>query len=119
MLRESMQIEGREVNLGNVAHGDDEGVALPHAAELLEFAEAVVLRDTPGIAAARARLRAALGEAGLVDAAAITAAFHGFVRIADATGIPYENAAGGVDRPEIREAAGINDYYRVRGAGAT
>jgi hypothetical protein len=36
------------------------------------------------------------------------------VRIADATGIPYQNAAGGVDRPEIRAAAGINEFYRVR-----
>jgi hypothetical protein len=115
MLRESMQTEGREVNLGNVTHGEDAGVAVPHAAELLQFAEAVVLRDEARIAPVRAQLRKALGEAGLVDAAAITAAFHGFVRIADATGIPYENAAGGVNRPEIREAAGINDYYRVRG----
>lgn len=115
MLRESMQIEGREVNLGNVAHGEGEGVQVPHAADLLEFAEAVVLRDAPRIAAARGKLRAALGEAGLVDAAAITAAFHGFVRIADATGIPYEKAAGGVDRPEIRQAAGVNEFYRARG----
>ena len=116
MLRESMQIEGHAVDLGNVAHGEDAGVEVPHAAGLLEFAEAVVLRDTQRIAAARGKLRAALGEAGIVDAAAITAAFHGFVRIADAIGIPYETAAGGRDRPEIREAAGVNDFYRVRGA---
>jgi hypothetical protein len=109
-----MQIEGHAVDLGNVAHGEDAGVEVPHAAGLLEFAEAVVLRDAKRIAAVRSKLRAALGEAGTVDAAAITAAFHGFVRIADAIGIPYETAAGGVDRPEIREAAGINDFYRVR-----
>ena len=115
MLRESMKIEGREVHLGNVAHGEDAGVEMPHAAELLEFAEAVVLRDAPRIAAVRTKLRAALGEAGLVDAAAIVGAFHGFVRIADATGIPYTNAAGGQDRPEIREAAGVKDFYRLRG----
>ena len=114
MLRESMKIEGHEVNLGNVTHGEDAGVEVPHAAQLLEFAEAVVLRDPPRIAAVRANLRAALGEAGLVDAAAITAAFHGFVRIADATGIPYENAAGGVNRPEIREAAGVDEFYRMQ-----
>lgn len=119
MLRESMQIEGREVDLGHVTHGENAGVVVPHAAELLEFAGAVVLRDAARIAAVRGKLRPALGEPGLVDAAAITAAFHGFVRIADATGIPYENAAGGVDRPEIRQAAGINDFYRVRGAGAS
>lgn len=115
MLRESMQIEGRPVDLGRVAHGEDEGVEVPHAAELLEFAEAVVVRDAQRTAAARAKLHAALGDAGLVDAAAITAAFHGFVRVADATGIPYATAAGGQDRPEIREAAGVNDFYRVRG----
>lgn len=114
MLRESMQIEGREVNLGNVAHGNDAGVAVPHAAKLLEFAEAMVLRDAPRIAMVRGQLRAALGEAGLVDAAAITAAFHGFVRIADAIGIPYETAAGGVNRPEIREAAGVVEFYRMK-----
>ena len=114
MLRESMQIEGRAVNLGNVAHGEDSGVEVPHAAELLEFAEAVVLRDAPRIAAVRRKLTGALGEAGLVDAAAITAAFHGFVRIADAIGIPYENAAGGVNRPEIREAAGVSGFYRMK-----
>jgi hypothetical protein len=114
MLRESMQIEGHEVDLGKVAHGEDSGVEVPHAAELLEFAEAVVLRDTERIATARGKLRTALGEAGVVDAAAITAAFHGFVRVADAIGIPYENAAGGRNRPEIREAAGVNDFYRVK-----
>lgn len=115
MLRESMKIEGHEVDLGSVTRGRDSGVEVPHAAELLEFAEAVVLRDAARIAAARNELRAALGAAGLVDAAAITAAFHGFVRIADATGIPYENAAGGVNRPEIRQAAGIDGFHRARG----
>lgn len=115
MLRESMQTEGREVDLGRVTHGEGDGVAVPYAGELLEFAEAVVSRETTRIAAARAALRRALGDEGVVDAAAITAAFHGFVRLADATGIPYVNAAGGKDRPEIREAAGISEFYRVRG----
>jgi hypothetical protein len=110
-----MQTEGREVDLGRVAHGEQAGLAVAHGGELLEFAEAVVSRDASRIAAARAALRPALGDAGLVDAAAITAAFHGFVRLADATGIPYATAAGGKDRPEIREAAGVNEFYRVRG----
>ena len=114
MLRESMQSEGHEVDLGRVTRGVDEGVEVPHAAELLEFAEAVVARDAPRIAAVRTKLRRALGDAGLVDAAAIAAAFHGFVRVADATGIPYATAAGGKDRPEIRAAAGVDEFYRVR-----
>ena len=111
-----MQTEGKAVDLGHVARGDDDGVAVPHAAELLEFAEAVVLRDAQRTAAMRSKLRAALGEAAVVDAAATAAAFHGFVRLADATGIPYDRAAGGQDRPEIREAAGIDEFYRVKGS---
>jgi hypothetical protein len=115
MLRESMQITGKQVDVSGVTQGFDEELDIPHAAALVEFAEAVVLRDAPRIAAARDTLRRALGEAGLVDAAAIVAAFHGFVRIADAIGIPYITASGGRDLPDLREQAGVNDFYRVRG----
>jgi hypothetical protein len=108
-----MKIEGQAVNIANVAQGTDAGVGVPHAAQLLEFAEAVVLRDATRIAAARSKLRPALGEAGVVDAAAIAAAFHGFVRVADAIGIPYTGAAGGRDLPGLREEAGINEFYRI------
>jgi hypothetical protein len=110
-----MQTSGKQVDVRGVTQGFDESLDIPHAAALVEFAEAVVLRDAPRTAAAREKLRTALGEAGLVDAAAIVAAFHGFVRIADATGIPYTTAAQGRDAPEIRERAGVNDFYRVRG----
>lgn len=114
MLRESMQTEGKEVDVGRVTRGSEDGVDVPHAAALIEFAEAVVLSDAPRIAAARTMLRTLLGEAGLVDAAAVVAAFHGFVRIADAIGIPYTTAARGQDAPELREQAGVNEFHRVR-----
>lgn len=116
MLRESMQISGRQVDVRGVTQGFDDDVDIPHAAALVDFAEAIVLRDAPRVAAVRATLRTALGEAGLVDAAAVVSAFHGFVRIADAIGIPYTTAAQGRDVPELRERAGINEFYRVRGA---
>ena len=32
---------------------------------------------------------------------------HGFVRVADAIGIPFETASGGQDLPELREAADL------------
>ncbi|MCZ7563216.1 MAG: hypothetical protein M5U08_04850 [Burkholderiales bacterium] len=115
MLRESMQSSGREVDVAQVTRGFGEAAEVPHAAALAEFAEAVVVRDAARIAAARARLRAVLGPEGLVDAAATAAAFHGFVRLADAIGIPYTTAARGQDVPELREAAGINAFHRVRG----
>ena len=115
MLRESMQIKGKQVDVRGVTEGFDGPLDIPHGLALVEFAEAVVLRDVPRISAARELLRDALGEAGLIDAAAVTAAFHGFVRIADAIGIPYTTAARGRDGPELREEAGINAFYRVRG----
>ena len=115
MLRESMQTQGRQVDLRGVTQGFEHGVDIPHATDLVEFTEAVVLRDDARTATARVKLCAALGEAGFVDAAAIAAAFHGFVRIADAIGIPYTTAARGNDAPEVREQAGVNEFYRVRG----
>ena len=118
MLRESMQTEGKQVDMRGVTRGFGGDVGIPNAAELVEFAEAVVLRDAARIAAARTVLAAALGEPGFVDAAAVVAAFHGFVRVADATGIPYTTAARGNDAPELREEAGINGFYRVQGDGA-
>ena len=110
-----MQISGKQVDVRGVTQGFDEGVDIPHAAALVEFAEAVVSRNNVRIAAARDALRPLLGEAGFVDAAAIVAAFHGFVRIADAIGIPYTTASGGKDLPELREQAGVNAFYRVQG----
>jgi hypothetical protein len=114
MLRESMHSSGQEVDVRAVTRGFDTQAAVPHAALLAEFAEAIVLRDAARSAAARSMLRETLGEAGLVDAAATVAAFHGFVRLADAIGIPYTTAARGEDLPELRERAGINAFYRVQ-----
>lgn len=114
MLRESMQTEGKSVDVGRVTRDTGHDVDVAHAAELIEFAEAVVLGDRARIDAARKALQGLLGEAGLVDAAAVVAAFHGFVRIADAIGIPYTTAARGGDAPELREQAGVNEFHRVR-----
>jgi hypothetical protein len=110
-----MQTEGKQVDVRGVTQGFDGKLDVAHAAALIDFTEAVVLRDAARTDGARKTLRAALGAAGFVDAAAVVAAFHGFVRIADAIGIPYTTAARGGDVPELREQAGINEFYRVRG----
>jgi hypothetical protein len=109
-----MHAGGKQVDVAGVTQGFDEDVGIPHVAALVEFAEAVVAHDAARTAKAREALRGLLGEAGLVDAAATVGAFHGFVRIADAIGIPYTTAAQGRDAPEIRSRAGVNDFYRVR-----
>jgi hypothetical protein len=108
-----MQMQGKPVEVRGVTRGFD-GIDIPYAAALIDFTEGVVVGDDARAGAARETLRRALGEAGLVDAAAVVAAFHGFVRIADAIGIPYTTAARGADLPELREEAGINEFYRAR-----
>jgi hypothetical protein len=112
-----MTIGGRQLDPRSVTQGFDDHVAIPHASALAAFAEAVVARDWTRVASLRRDLREPLGDAGLVDAAAIVAAFHGFVRVADAVGIPYTTAAMGEDVPDLREQAGINAFYRVRAGG--
>ena len=119
MLRESMQTEGKQVDLRGVTQGFDGKADIAHAAELVEFTEAVVLRDAERVSSARGRLRAVLGDAGFVDAAAVAAAFHGFVRVADAIGIPHFTAANAPDLSALRAQAGIHDFYRERSENQT
>ena len=62
---------------------------MPHAALLLQFADAAIGGDPR---AQREHLMTVLGEAAMIDAAAVIAGFDGITRIADATGIPLEPA---------------------------
>ena len=114
MLRESMQTQGKSVALKGVTQGFEDGLDVPHAAQLVAFAEAVVARDDAAIAGARAALIPLLGGAGVVDAAATVAAFHGFVRVADAIGIPHYSPPAGGDLAALREEAGMDAFFRAR-----
>ena len=116
MLRESVQISGETVQLRGVTAGFDRNVTIAHAPLLVGFAEAVVLGDDARAATLRIHIAQSMGNAALVDTAAIIAAFHGFTRVADAIGIPYETAAQGRDAPDVREQAGINEFFRIKGA---
>lgn len=60
------------------------------SALLTAFADTALAGDPETLAAARGALTAALGEAAMIDAAAVIAGFDGITRIADATGIPLE-----------------------------
>ena len=94
---------GLEPEVGAVGGSDrgDGGVA--DGALLARFAEAVHAAGRPGssgeaaddLASARTDVEAAVGPAGLVDAAAVCANFNMMVRIADGTGTPLD--AGTVD----------------------
>jgi hypothetical protein len=61
-----------------------------HGRLLVAFAKAVLGEDEGALTQARGALLAALGPAGLVDAAAVVGLFNAIDRVADATGIPLE-----------------------------
>ena len=65
---------------------------LPRGELLNEFVEAVCAGDVAQTATVRQKIIKAMGEAAMVDAAAVIAAFNCYPRIADATGIPLEEA---------------------------
>ena len=79
-------------------------IGVPHAALLLGFADAVIAGGA--IAVQRDRVVAALGEAAVVDAAAVIAGFDGITRIADATGIPIEPAKA-EETADLRSELGL------------
>jgi len=81
---------GDDYDLTAITDGGDG--AMPNGAELNAFVEAILGRDPAAIAAARAAVAEAMGEAAMVDAAATIAAFNAYPRAADATGIPLEDA---------------------------
>ena len=113
MLRESSNLRAINVNLAEVAHAD--GMSNDNdiwAAELLSrFAESVVKRELDECTHLRAQIISELGEEAFVDVAATAAAFHGFVRVADSTGIPHSTAGGGQDSSKLQREIGIDQFY--------
>lgn len=65
---------------------------LPQGKLLNDFVEAVCAGDTARTATVRQKIIKGMGEAAMIDAAAVIAAFNCYPRVADATGIPLEDA---------------------------
>ena len=91
LLRGSGEHTGNAYDLTAIVRGGvaDGGVAA--GAALSAYADAF-FADATAFAAARERLEREVGEEASVDAAAVLAIFNAVVRIADATGIPLEEA---------------------------
>jgi hypothetical protein len=85
---------------------------VPHGAALSAFVDAALGTDEAALANARAAVHAAIGDAALVDAAAVIASFNAVVKLADGTGIPLEEAKEARTR-DIRGALAI-DAFRSR-----
>lgn len=71
-------------------------------------------RDDARLAQIRAEIRHKLGDAALVDAAAVAATFNAIDRVADATGIPIEEAKA-ESTADFRAQLGINAFAEQRG----
>ena len=90
LLRESGATHNQAYDLKAVTGSVEGDAGVPHGGLLVAFAEAVLGDDKEALARTRAALAAALGPAGLVDAAGIVGLFNAIDRVADATGIPLE-----------------------------
>jgi hypothetical protein len=111
LLRASGVTHNRAYDLNAVTGVARNDGGVPHGRLLVAFAEAVLGGDEEVLARARAALHAAVGPAGLVDAAGVVGLFNAIDRVADATGIPLEaekleasadfRAALGVDRFDV------------------
>ena len=113
MLRESSNAkgEGYDLNLLTGAGGDGN---IAHGALLVSFADAVLGSDDRQLAEIRTAIRSRMGDAALVDAAAIVATFNAIDRVADSTGIPIEDNKAEATA-DIRAALGINQFAQARG----
>ena len=114
MLRASTEVSGAEFDINAVTGAATDDGGIEGGVLLHGFAEAVTRGDEARTATLRDALADALGEAAMIDAAAVAAAFHGFVRVVDATGAPVEGAAGGQVTVAFRKALGINEFYGAR-----
>jgi hypothetical protein len=113
LLRESSKAKGESFDLSLIVGKPGDG-NIPHGALLVAFAEAVLGVDDERLADTQSRIRAAIGDVALVDAAAIVATFNAIDRVADATGIQIEDAKAQATA-DVRAVLGINAFAESRG----
>ena len=113
MLRESSRAKSENYDLTLLTGTGGDG-NIPYGALLVAFTDAVVKYEEAEAARLRAEIRATMGDDALVDASAIVAAFSGFDRIADSTGIPLEDAKA-ENSADFRAALGINAFAEKKG----
>ena len=110
LLGASGEIAGQTIDVGAVR--DDSKAAtsgVPHAEALLAFTDAAMRGDAATLRSARDRVARELGEAALVDAAAIIGNFERMTRTADATGIPLDDVVAAMGSG-LRETLGLGAF---------
>ncbi len=113
MLRASSKAKAESFDLSLILGKPGDG-NIAHGALLVAFAEAALGGDDGRLADTQSKIRAAMGDAALVDAAAIVATFNAIDRVADATGIQIEDAKA-QSTADVRAALGIDAFAESRG----
>lgn len=109
LLRASGEKNGLDVDLEVAMDATRDGDAgVPDGVELLAFASAANHRSAE-LAGARDRLRLAVGDEGVLEAAATVAIFNGLVRVADGTGIQLDPSML-TGTAEDRDRLGIEQF---------
>jgi len=109
LLRVSSQTTGTQVDMAAVNGTVTSESGVRHAAELIAFTEAVMRDDDAVLAETRQALRAVLTPEAFVDACAVIGAFNVVDRIADATGIPLDDAMAMMTK-DLREDLGLGRF---------
>ena len=110
--------DGTEYDLSLVNGAADNGDGgIPDGRALVAFAEAVLGTDNGVLHTHRTALQDALGDAALVDAAAVVANFNAIDRVADACGIPLDASTEDMTA-EMRASLGFDDFAVGRDTGA-
>ena len=89
--------------------GTDTDAGVVHGARLLAFTEAVMGSDEAALRHQRAALRAVLSPECFVDTCGVIAAFNVVDRIADATGIPLDDALA-VMSADVRQQLNLRRF---------
>lgn len=113
MLRESSKTTGENYDLTVLTSGSGDG-NIRHGGLLVAFADAVLGNDETCLSAVRTEIHTKLGDAALVDAAAIVATFNAIDRVADSTGIQIEESKAQATA-DLRATLGINAFAENRG----
>ncbi|MCW5747230.1 MAG: hypothetical protein KIT36_13655 [Alphaproteobacteria bacterium] len=108
LLRGSGDFTGQHYDFAVVMDGTGDG-GVPHGKLLMDFGAAVVGDSADRLNACRIAVQNTLGADALADAAGIAAIFNAVVRLADATGIPLEDAKEAASRV-VRAEIGIDAF---------
>lgn len=109
LLRRSGDRKNETYNLNVLSDADEGEVGVPDETFLLRVAEAVCSENREALAAIREEGREILGEQALVDAIAVACGFNGITKVANATGIPLDEATEN-NTIQMRKEAKIDDY---------